>query len=127
MTEKQTVNKWLADYVAAWKSYDPAAIGALFSQDAGYRFNPYDEPVKGREAIVANWLENKDKPDTYKAEYKALAVDGDTAVAGGRTQYYEDDGKTPTRQFDNIFVLQFDSEGRCTDFCEWYMQPRGQR
>ena len=127
MIDKQTVDKWLQDYVSAWKTYEPEAIRALFTEDAGYRFNPYDDPVKGREEIVANWLEEKDKPNTYDAEYKAIAVDGNTGVAQGRTLYYKDDSKTLEREFDNIFVLQFADDGRCADFCEWYMQPRGQR
>jgi SnoaL-like protein len=124
MTDLNSVNKWLQDYVSAWKSYDPDAIRTLFSENVSYRYNPFDEPVRGREELVANWLENRDTPNTYDATYKALAVNGDTAVAQGRTSYYQKDGKTLTRQFDNIFVMQFDSEGRCVDFCEWFMQPR---
>jgi ketosteroid isomerase-like protein len=124
MIDLQTVNQWLQDYVSAWKSYDPQAIAALFSQDAGYRYNPYDEPVRGREAIVANWLEYRDVPNTYAATYKAVAVSGNTGVAQGRSYYYEPDGKTLKREYDNIFVLQFDDDGRCADFCEWFMQPR---
>jgi len=124
MIDHRSVTRWLQDYVSAWKSYDPQAIRALFSENATYRYSPYDEPVRGREAITANWLENRDAPNTYAAEYKPIAVDGDTAVANGRTRYFEADGKTLKRQFDNIFVLRFDDEGRCTEFCEWFMQPR---
>jgi ketosteroid isomerase-like protein len=124
MIDRNRVRQWLQDYVAAWKSYDPGAIRALFSDHATYRYNPYDEPVRGREAIVANWLENRDRPNTYTAEYQPVAVEGLTAVAHGRTLYYAADGKTVQRQYDNIFVMQFDGEGRCTDFCEWFMQPR---
>jgi ketosteroid isomerase-like protein len=123
MTDQGSVRKWLSDYVSAWKSYDPAAIGALFSEDATYRYSPFDEPMRGREAIVASWLENRDAPDTYSAEYQPIAVDGDTAVSHGRSLYYDADGKV-IRQFDNIFVMRFAEDGRCADFCEWYMQPR---
>ena len=124
MINHQSVTQWLQDYVSAWKSYDPDAIRALFSPDAGYRYNPYDEPLRGREAILANWLRYRDEPNTYTAEYMPLAVDGHTAVANGRTFYYEADGKTLKKQYDNVFVLRFDPDGRCADFCEWYMQPR---
>ncbi len=124
MIDHRSVAQWLQDYVSAWKSYDSQAIAALFNEHATYRYNPYDEPLRGRDAIVANWLENRDVPNTYSAEYKPVAVDGDTAVANGRTLYYEADGKTFKRQYDNIFVLRFDGEGRCTEFCEWFMQPR---
>jgi hypothetical protein len=124
MLDHQIVTKWLEDYVSAWKSYNPQAIGELFSENAAYRYNPYDEPVRGRAAIIANWLENRDEPGTYAAQYRPLAVDGDTAVANGRSLYYEADGKTLKKQYDNIFVLRFDDVGRCVDFCEWFMQPR---
>jgi hypothetical protein len=124
MLDHQIVTKWLEDYVSAWKSYNPQAIGELFSENAAYRYNPYDEPVRGRAAIIASWLENRDEPNTYAAQYRPLAVDGDTAVANGRSLYYEADGKTLKKQYDNIFVLRFDDAGRCVDFCEWFMQPR---
>lgn len=124
MIDHQSVTQWLGDYVRAWQTYDPEAIGALFSEQATYRYNPYDEPLSGREAIVASWLENRDEPNTYSAEYRPVAVVGDVAVANGRTFYYGADGATLIDQFDNIFVMRFDEQGRCADFCEWYMQPR---
>ena len=80
--------------------------------------------MRGREAIVANWLKNRDEPNTYGAQYQPLAVNGNTAVTQGQSIYYKPDGTTIVRKFDNIFVLKFDDEGRCEDFCEWYMQPR---
>ncbi len=127
MIDRASVAQWLKDYVSAWKSYDPVAVGALFSENAGYRYNPYDEPIRGRDAIVEAWTNPKyrDEPGSFEADYQPLAVDGSTAVAHGRTNYFEADGKTIQRQFDNIFVLQFDDDGRCVDFCEWFMQPRG--
>jgi hypothetical protein len=47
-------------------------------------------------------------------------------VANGRSHYFEADGKTLDKVFDNIFVLRFDDQGQCVEFREWYMQPRGQ-
>ena len=36
---------WLDRYIAAWKSYDPDAIGDLFSEDAFYSYRGgWDEP-----------------------------------------------------------------------------------
>lgn len=125
MIDHARVTKWLQDYVAAWTSYDPAAIAALFSENAAYRYSPYDEPIRGRDAILADWQESPDEPGSFQADYHPIAVDGSTAVANGRTVYFEPDGKTIQQQFDNIFVLQFDDQGRCVDFCEWYMRPRG--
>lgn len=127
MIDRASVADWLNNYVQAWKTYDPQAIAALFAENARYSFHPFDSGdaiVVGRDAIVANWLDNQDKPGTYDAHYEPVAVDGDTAVANGRSSYFEDDGKTLKRIFDNVFILRFDADGRCTEFREWYMQPR---
>ena len=123
---RQSVQAWLDNYVEAWRTYDASQIGDLFSEDALYFYSPFDEhdPVRGRAAIVANWLEAPDASDAWKARYVPVAVEGNVAVAQGRTRYIRPDG-TIEREFDNIFVLQFDDVGRCTRFTEWYMQPRG--
>ena len=57
---REDVNRWLAAYIDAWKSYDRDRIGALFSEDAEYRYYPGREPLRGREAIVASWLAIRD-------------------------------------------------------------------
>ena len=122
MMDHASVQRWLDNYVEAWRTYDELKINALFSEDARYFYSPYGDPVIGRSAIVANWLENRDAPGTYQAQYRPLVVEGNTAVANGRSTYYEPDGKTYLREYDNIFLLRFDDSGRCTEFTEWFMQ-----
>lgn len=56
---RETVSAWLRSYVDSWTSYDADAIGGLFTEDASYRYRPFDDPVRGRPAIVASWLEGK--------------------------------------------------------------------
>lgn len=120
--DRATVQQWLDAYVQAWLTYDPEQIGALFAEDAVYRYAPYQEPLVGRDAIVASWLENRDVAGTYQAHYEPIAVDGDVAVSHGRSSYVEADGTTPKDEFDNVFVMRFNADGRCTEFGEWYMR-----
>jgi uncharacterized protein (TIGR02246 family) len=120
--DRATVQQWLNAYVQAWLTYDPQQIGALFAEDAVYRYSPYQEPLIGRDAIVASWLENRDAAGTYQAHYEPLAVDGDVAIAHGRSNYFEADGATSKDEFDNIFVIRFNTDGLCADFGEWYMR-----
>jgi ketosteroid isomerase-like protein len=85
------VDEWLDAHVAAWKRYDRDEIGALFSADVEYRYHPYDEPVRGRDAVVRSWLgedeadgaSTHDPEGTYDATYRVVALDGDVAVATG--------------------------------------------
>lgn len=124
--DEAAVAKWLDDYVTAWRTYDRDAIGSLFSDDAVYRFHPWDEgddAVRGREAIVANWLEEPDAAGTWSAAYEPWLVAGDRAVATGVTRYLAEegeDGATVEREYYNVFLLRFDADGRCRELTELY-------
>jgi len=87
--DEQAVAAWLDGYSRAWKTYDPEQIGELFSEDAVYFDNPFDEPVRGREAIVASWLEDPDEEGTYEGRYRPVLVAGDQAVANGYSRYLD--------------------------------------
>jgi ketosteroid isomerase-like protein len=118
---KADVQDWLDRYVDAWKSYDPQAIGNLFTEAASYRYHPWDDPITGREAIVANWLESPDAPGSWSARYEPFAVDGDRAVATGWTDYFGEDGTTVVRRYYNVWLMRFDGDGRCVEFVEVFM------
>jgi ketosteroid isomerase-like protein len=118
---------WLDRYVEAWKSYDAAKIGALFSDDAEYRYHPQDEPLRGRGEIVKSWLDGKDEPGTYDAKYEVLAIDGDTHVANGWSRYFEAPGGDMRDEYLNIYVCRFNGAGECTSFTEYWIQNRAMR
>jgi hypothetical protein len=49
------------------------------------------------------------------------------AVVNGRSRYFKDSSRSePTKEWDNLFVIDFDKAGRCRSFREWYVSPRGQ-
>ena len=129
---REDVDRWLKDYVAAWKSYDRGQIEALFAADISYRYHPEDDAIEGRAAVVESWLgegnhsdaSTRDEPGTYDAAYRAVAVDGQVAVATGISSYRESPGGPVVRVYDNCFVMQFDSEGRCREFTEWFIQRK---
>ncbi|MGH2736003.1 MAG: nuclear transport factor 2 family protein, partial [Actinomycetota bacterium] len=73
--EPTDLQRWLDDYVRAWESYGRDEIGALFSEDATYRYHPWDEPVVGRAAIVEDWLSDRDSAGSFRARYEPHAID----------------------------------------------------
>jgi ketosteroid isomerase-like protein len=118
-----SVQAWLDRYVQAWRANQPEPIGALFSEDATYRFRPYGsdaDTVRGRAAIVDAWLDEPDDPGSWDAEYEPYAVEGDRAVAVGRS-HYAAVGDTPERTYHNVFLLRFAPDGRCAEFTELFM------
>jgi hypothetical protein len=124
---RDDVQRWLDAYVAAWRSYEPGAVGDLFATDAEYRYQPYAEPVVGRDAIVADWLSEPDPPESWTASYEPYAVEGDHAVAVGESRYLHPDGSFRTL-FYNVWLLRFDDAGRCTEFVEYWRElPESRR
>jgi ketosteroid isomerase-like protein len=124
--DKRLFQGWLDRYVAAWQSYDAAAIGDLFSADATYRYHPWDaEPVRGRDAIVTDWVDNRDAEGSWRASYTAVACDGDACVATGTSDYLTEDRASVDKTYHNVFITRFDGDGRCSDFTEYFMeQPK---
>lgn len=128
---REDVQRWLDRYIAAWKSYDRDEIASLFSGDAEYRYHPWDEPVRGRQAIVDDWLapdgqtSRRDAKGTYEASYEAWAVDGDRAIAVGTSDYFTDATQaTRERRYHNTYLLEFDADGRCRSLTENYQLER---
>jgi uncharacterized protein (TIGR02246 family) len=126
---REDVQSWLDRYIAAWASYDPQAIGDLFTNDAEYRFHPSGQSISGRAAIVRAWMEpsgdasTRDEPGTWEATYEPFSVDDDRAVAVGWSRYYTDTSRSSVRDiYDNVYLLEFGQDGRCRSFTEFYVE-----
>jgi ketosteroid isomerase-like protein len=118
--DHEQASRWLGAYVAAWRSNDRAQIEALFTDDAHYRYAPYEQPLLGAAAIADSWLEDPDDPESWEAAYEPVAVEGDTVVAVGLSRYRDSEDR-PARTYHNCYLLRFADNGRCRDFTEWFM------
>jgi len=115
---RDDAQRWIDGYLGAWSSNDPAAIAALFTEDAAYRDRPYGQPTQGRDAIVADWLARQDEPGTWEASIRPLAVDRgeNIAIASGSVHY--ESGQS----YSNLWVIHFGPDGRCSSFAEWWIE-----
>jgi ketosteroid isomerase-like protein len=111
------LREWVDGYVRAWNSNDPADIGALFTDDAVYFTEPYEAPWRGRDEIVAKWLEHRDEPGQTTFHWQPLVETPELSILTGTTVY-----RDPPRSYSNLWVIRFDSEGRCREFTEWWMK-----
>lgn len=123
------VQRWLDGYIAAWRSYDPNAVGELFSDDAEYRYHPWDEPIRGRAEIVRAWVSpdgnesDRDEPGSWDARYEPYVVDGSRAVAVGWSRYLAQ-GEEPEKLYHNCYLLEFDAGGKCRSFTEFFIEQK---
>ncbi len=110
---RDAIAGWVLRYVQAWSNNDAEAIGSLFSDDARYYRAPQLDPIAGREAIVAWWLEAQDEPGSWSYRFEILGVDGSIGFVQGRTEYRDED------DYLNLWVIRLNEAGECTEFTEW--------
>jgi uncharacterized protein (TIGR02246 family) len=102
-------------YQRAWASNAPDEVAALFTDDAEYRTAPFRTPWRGRDEIVAGWLEHRDEPGQYEFRWHLVATAGALAVVQGETRY-------PDETYSNLWLITFDDDGRSRSFTEWWMR-----
>ena len=125
--DRAGVERWIEAYRKAWATDAPEDIEALFSEDISYAPFPWprdNEPWRGRDTVVRNWIERGDSAFGWRFEHDVLAVEGDTAVIEGRT-YYDAREDEPADAYANLWVVRFNEDGRAREFTEWWIQePR---
>jgi uncharacterized protein (TIGR02246 family) len=119
--DRATVQRWLDAYVAAWKSYDEADIADLWTEDAVWIY-PFGTRANGRDAITAEWMAERHvfTGRGYDARYEPIAIDGGIVVTHGRTLFFDAATGATQAEYDNVWVLRFGRDGRCSEFHEWY-------
>jgi uncharacterized protein (TIGR02246 family) len=110
------LRRWVDAYMAAWETNEPEAIANLFTPDGVYRVEPW-EAWRGREEIVAGWLEHADKPGDATFHWWHVARDGDLWILEARTRYHN-----LGRDYSNLWLVELDEEGRASGFSEWWKQ-----
>jgi hypothetical protein len=114
MTDMDALTNWMAGYLRAWDTNDPADIGSLFTDDALYYPEPFEEPYRGRDEIVAKWVARKDEPGDYAFDWTPLVATPKVSVITGTTRY-------PTITYSNLWVIRLTEDGRAREFTEWWM------
>jgi uncharacterized protein (TIGR02246 family) len=118
--DRAAVEAWLTRYGRAWETMDPDGAVQLFTEDATYRETPFDEVMRGREAIRTYWAEIPEYHRDISFGSEVLAIQDDHAVA--RWWFWLTRVKTGVRsRTDGVFVLQFDrTSGLCRSLREWW-------
>ncbi|MFC7879574.1 YybH family protein [Isoptericola sp. NPDC057391] len=115
---RDSVRRWVAAYVAAWRESDAGAVERLFTPDARYARSPYDpDELVGHDAIREFW--SVDDGAAFTAASEPLAVDGDVAVVRLEVRY----SAPEVQDYRDLWVLRFAADGRVADFEEWAYWP----
>jgi ketosteroid isomerase-like protein len=116
--EADNVSRWVTAYEATWRTPGTDGLAALFAEGATYLVSPWAEPVIGLAAIAELWEAERERPDEeFTMTSSVVAVDGSAAVVRAEVHYAR--GET----WRDLWVLEFDDDGRCRAFEEWPFAP----
>jgi SnoaL-like domain len=115
---------WIDRYENAWRTAGTEPLRDLFTAEATYLPAPFDEPLRGLEAIATFWDVEREGPDeAFTMSYEMVAVDGATGVARLEVRY----GEPEKRTYRDLWIIELDEAGLCTAFEEWPFDPEQPR
>lgn len=112
-------HRWLADYGRASRENDPQASASLFSENARYYENPFDDPITGRDAIRKYWEGGAQRLKDKESTFEILSVRDNLGMARWWSKFTViESGKRLA--LDCIFLVEFGENNECTEFREWW-------
>jgi hypothetical protein len=119
-TGRDRVRDWLDGYERAWRSPGTVGLRELFTDDATYSTAPYRQSYEGLSAIAELWEAEREGPgEAFTMSSEIVAVDGDIAVVRVDVGY----GGSPSREYRDLWLIEFAADGRCRAFEEWPFFP----
>jgi len=117
-----TVTEWIDAYRQAWEDRDPEAAASLFTEDAWYRSNIYEDPHEGRDGVTAYWSGVTSAQSDVSVQMGQPSVEGDRVTVEFWTNMaVEGDPVTLA----GCLLLDFAPDGRCRRLREYWNFEQG--
>ena len=117
--DENSFKSWLELYGRAWKTLNPSLISELFTKEATYHEKQFDKPITGIDAIIEYWNIVSQTQKDVEFDYEIIAVTPTQGIAHWIASFTRENPKTRV-ELDGIFVVNLNSENKCTQFREWW-------
>jgi hypothetical protein len=107
---------WIEGY-RAWETADTNLVLTLFTEDASYRSNPFEEPHVGHDRFRAYWDGVTGQQSEARVAMGRPFVDGNSVAVDWWTTLVSE-GEEVT--LPGCLLLRFGSDGRCSDLGEYW-------
>lgn len=111
------VNTWVETYRQAWEKSDAELAASIFTEDATYRSNVFEEPHAGREGVIAYWSSVTSTQSDIEVRMGRPIVDGNRVSVEFWTKM-NNEGADIT--LPGCLLLDFADDGRCRRLHEYY-------
>jgi uncharacterized protein (TIGR02246 family) len=87
MSADPTLARIMDTYKRAWEQRDPELVLTVFTEDATYHEDPFDQPMAGREAIRRYWQGATESQCDIRFTWRPIASDGELRVVEWEAEY----------------------------------------
>lgn len=116
-----SVNDWVESYRLAWENRDAEAAASLFTPDATYRDNIYEEPHHGQAGVEGYWRSVTESQTEIRVRMGTPFVDGHRVAVEFWTNMKVDGEETT---LPGCLLLEFDDSWLCRRLREyWQFSP----
>ena len=116
------IDAWVEGYRLAWEQADAESVAELFTENASYRSNIFEEPHVGREGIRAYWRQATEaQSDVSVRMGRPFGERSRVAVEFWTTM--DNEGEAVT--LPGCLLLDFESDGRCSSLREYWQFAGG--
>lgn len=124
MPTQEDVRNWAEVYRVAWEQADSEAVADLFTDDATYRDNIYEDAHQGRQGVIDYWSGVTSGQSNVNVVMGEPVVDDKRATVEFWTTM--DAGGAPIT-LAGCLLLDFDESGKCTALREYWQVGEGTR
>jgi ketosteroid isomerase-like protein len=111
----------LAEYKRAWQGRDPDLMLELFSDDAEYRVDPFEQPLVGANAIRAHWNGIATAQANVEFDAERIWLAGATVLASWHAAFTRRASGERVRQR-GFMTLELDDQRRVTRLRTWTIE-----
>lgn len=112
-----TLTEWIESYRLAWENRDPEAAAKLFTPEATYRSNIFEEPHQGQAGVHAYWTQVTSAQSDPKVRMGRPFVDGQRVALEFWTTMKVGGEETT---LPGCMLLAFDDDWRCRALREYH-------
>ena len=117
-----TLDRWIEGYRKAWENLDPEAAARLFTPDATYRSNIFEDPYHGRDGVRAYWQSVTSSQSEVRVRMGRPFADGSrVAVEWWTTMRVAGEEVT----LPGCLLLDFDDDWLCRHLREYWQFGQG--
>lgn len=117
MLSTDLANEWADAYRKAWETADPEAAAALFTDDATYRSEIFEEPHRDRSGVFEYWTGVTSAQSEVTVRMGRPFVDGQRVAVEFWTNMVVE-GSPVTLA--GCLLLTLDDSGLCSDLREYW-------